>query len=315
MAENAGILREGARRVWRAQRVLWWFFFTNLVLAFLTTVPLFTRMQTITAHSLTSRRLVDGFDVGAFSELINNPDVAFGSRMAESHASVFVFFFFAVFLTGGILVSYDSGHRLTTGEFFQACGGYFWRWMRLIGLMVILLVPIGFLGYGLTSWSVTLLSNAAAEKTGYWAGLTSGLLITLLAMTLRLWFDMAQVRTVIEEERAVRRSFAQGFKLTFGNFAALFWMYLRISILAWLGLAIGLGLWARIPGGHSGMSFFLLEIVLLWWAGTRLWQRASEVVWYQRHAVTMPPPSVSVSTSELVMESPSGLLESPPTNE
>jgi hypothetical protein len=95
----------------------------------------------------------------------------------------------------------------------------------------------------------------------------------------RLWFDMAQVRAFIEDERAMRRSSLAAFKLTMANFGTLFWLYFRISFLAWLGLGLGLWFWIRLSGGAA---VIMLQIVLLWWVATRLWQRASEVAWYQR---------------------------------
>jgi hypothetical protein len=311
MVNETGILREGARRVWRRQRVLWWFFLVNLGLSYAAAMPLKLRIASLTSHSLAASRLVEGFDIGAFSELIRNPEVAFGARTAESLPSLLVFFVFALFLTGGILASYLADYKLTTAEFFQACGAYFWRWVRLLALMIIVLVPVGFVSYGLLSWSGKLMLDAAGEKTGYWALLGSLFLISFLAMTVRLWFDVAQVRTVVEEERAIRRSFVQGLKLSFSHFGSLFWLYLRISLLAWVGLALGLWLTAHIPGSRSGLSFFVLEIVLLWWAATRLWQRASEVVWYQRRVVTLPPVSATQTAIPGLDTTP---LDTLPTN-
>jgi hypothetical protein len=75
-------------------------------------------------------------------------------------------------------------------------------------------------------------------------------------------------------------------------------MYFRISFLAWLGLAAALLIWAKIPAERVGPSFIVLEAALLWWTGTRLWQRACETVWYERQSaalvmmVTIPTPEV-----------------------
>ena len=103
-------------------------------------------------------------------------------------------------------------------------------------------------------------------------------------LTIRLWFDMAQIRAVAEQETAMRRNLARTFKLIFRNFGALFGMYFGISLLAWLGFTLAWWLWLRIPGERIGLSFILLELALVWWMGTRLWQRASETAWYERHA-------------------------------
>src|ERR1700740_1757359 len=139
MTEQRGLLSEGFRRVWHYQRVLWWMFVVNFVLAFLGAMPGIHRMHEATDHSLRSPRLVQTFDVGDFSALASNPEIdLFASHGASLHFAI-VFLFFALFLMGGIFEAYRSGRRLTTREFFEACGSYFWRWVRLLIMMGIVL--------------------------------------------------------------------------------------------------------------------------------------------------------------------------------
>lgn len=289
MARQSGVLSEGARRVWRYQRLVWWFFVVNFLLAWVAGVPLKARLSHVTEHSLNAERLINGFDRSAFLELTDNADVDYGARLPESGVAVFVYFIFALFLTGGVLEAYAADRKLTTSEFFQACGAFFWRWIRLVVLMMMALVPVAFLSHALFHWSGKLMLNSVNEKAGYWVGLGVFLFTTFLAMIVRLCFDMAQVRTVVDDEHGMIRTALGAFRSSFANFGSLFWLYFRISFLAWVGLALGLWLWAHIPGQRSGLSFFVLEVVLLWWIGTRLWQRASETVWYLRRAVTEVP--------------------------
>ena len=311
MAEPTGIIAEGARRVWKYQRLVWWFFLVNFLLAWVAGVPLKARLTKVTAHSLNAERLINGFDRSAFLELADNPDAAYDARLPESGVAVFVYFIFVLFLTGGVLEAYAADRKLTIGEFFQTCGIFFWRWFRLLLLMLIVLVPIVALSHALFRWSGRLMLNSINEKTGYWTGLGVFLLTTFVMMVVRLWFDMAQVRTVVDDERGMLRIAVRSLKFTFANFGSLFWLYFRISILAGLGLAIGLWLWTRIPGQRSGLSFVILEIVLLWWIGTRLWQRASETVWYLRRAV----PEIAGAQPEPIEATPVSPAMGPlPTN-
>jgi hypothetical protein len=291
MRGGSSIIVEAARRVWRCQRIVWWIFAINFLLSFLATVPLSTRIGRVTNHSLFARRLAHGFDVGAYSELLTTPDVALGSGMAESAVSVLVFVVFMLFLTGGILASYENEHRLSTREFFANCGAFFWRWVRLLLFMGIVLAPVGFAANASLHWSGKLISDAAGEKTGYIAYLAFALLTLFVMMVVRLWFDMAQVRAFVENEPSMRHSLARSFRLTFSNFRSLFWLYFRISFLAGVVLAIGLWLCTWLSGGEA---IFIFEIVLLWWVVTRLWQRASEMAWYQRRAIAAAPLSFPV---------------------
>jgi hypothetical protein len=303
-----GILTEGARRVWRRQRVVWWFFLVNLVLARMASLPFASRVSDVTDYSLHAQRLVDGFDLGSYSELAANPDAAFHARGPESAPAVFVFFVFALFLTGGILVTYGNEHRLSTSQFFEACGAHFWRLARLLLFMLIILVPLGILDLVILRPALRMIIDGAGPEATPYAIIFATLLGTaLLLMAVRLWFDMAQVRAVVDDERVMRRNFVAAFRLTKSNFGSLFWMYFRISFLAWLGLAVGMWLWAHIPGRHSFVSFLLLETILVWWIATRLWQRAAEVVWYQRRVVPVPAavePPTAVAEPVLAPEDP-----------
>lgn len=307
MTDQPALLSEGFSRVWRYQRALWWMFFVNLVLAILGAVPGAERMHEVADHSLRSQRLVHTFDVGDFSALASNPEVnLFATHGASLHFAI-VFFVFALFLTGGILEAYRAGRKLTAREFFEACGSYFWRWVRLLIMMGIVLIPVFMLGSFVWKESGTLLDDAAHEKTGY-AFFVAGMgVVGLLAMVIRLWFDMAQVRAVVEEETAMWRNALRAFRLTIDNFSALFWVYVRISLLGWLVFAAGLYTWAKMPPARFEWTIFFLEIVVLCGFGVRLWQRACEMIWYQRKflapAIT-PVPVVPPSSSPLVTIAP-----------
>ena len=300
MTEPPGILRESARRVWKAQRVVWWLFFANLVLALLAGSPFISRLGRVTGHSLHAQRLVTGFDLGAYSELAANPDAAFAARGPEAVPALFVYFILVLFITGGILVTYGNEQKLSTPQFFEACGAYFWRLARLLLFMLIVLVPIAILDAVVLHPALRMILDGAGPEAVPYVILFAILLATaVLLMAVRLWFDVAQVRAVLDDERVMRRNFVTAFRLTRANFGSLFWLYFRISFLAWLGLAAGMWLWTGISGRYSFVSFLLLEAVLLWWIGNRLWQRAAETVWYQRHLMPVSP-AVPIPAPETV---------------
>ena len=282
MADQPGLLREGFSRAWRYQRVLWFIFFINLALSHFAAGPIIHKLDGVTDHSLHAQRLSNMFDVGSFSALSSDPEVKLFEVAGASFSSGIVFFFVVLFLTGGILEAYRSGRKLTTREFFEACGSYFWRWVRLLIMMAIILITVVTLASLVKKESFTLLDNAAHEKTGYLFFVVGMGVVGLLAMFVRLWFDMAQVRAVVEEETGMWRNAGRAFKLTTSNFGPLFWMYLRISVLGWLVFGAGLYIWAKMPPARFGWTILVLEIVVLCGFGVRLWQRACEMTWYQR---------------------------------
>jgi len=297
MSDQPSLLREGFRRVWHYQRVLWFIFFISLVLGHFGASPAIHKLDGATDHSLQARRLSDMFDEGAFSALSSDPEVKLFEVGGTSISFSLVFFVGMLFLTGGILEAYRSGRRLTAREFFEACGAYFWRWVRLLVLMVIVLIPVIVVFHAIVRQAGSLMTNAAQERSGFWLLISALGIAGLLFMCIRLWFDMAQVRAVVEEESAMWSNAARAFRLTFSNFVSLFWMYFRISLLGWLIFAAGLYAWAKMPPARFGWTFLILELVILSGFGVRLWQRACEMIWYQRRflaqmaAATPAPPA------------------------
>jgi hypothetical protein len=311
MANQRGLLSEGFQRVWRYQRVLWFIFFINLALGHFAAGPIIHKLDGVTDHSLQAQRLTNMFDYGAFSALSSDPEVKLFEATGSSISSGIVFFGIVLFLTGGILEAYRSGRKLTTREFFEACGSYFWRWVRLLVLMLFALVPVGMLASLVSKQTGTLLADAS-ETTGYWFLLAGIVAVGLLAMFVRLWFDMAQVRAVVEEETGMWRNAGRAFKIATGNFATLFWMYLRISIVGWVVFGAGLFVWAKMPPVRFVWTILSLEIAILMGFGVRLWQRACEMIWYQRRflAPLTVPVQVAPAPSPLVTIASPTQLES-----
>ncbi len=292
MAEGeVNAVRAGARLLWRRQRAFWWLYALNLLLALMGTLPTASSVGAVLNHSLVSERLAAGFDLSVFAELSDQPSHPLSAGAPTSMLMAAIFFVLVLLFEGGILEAYRRDSRLSTSEFLQASGHMFWRFARLLLFMLIALVPAAAIATGANRWSGKLAHDARHATTGFWVEVAGLLLALFLLMAVRLWFDMAQVRAVAEDERAMRRTLVAAFKLTWGNFRALFGIYLRISFLAWAFWAVAFWVWVKlVRPDWLGVSFLLGQSVLLVWLGTRLWQRASETLWYQQHRPAPPLP-------------------------
>ncbi len=288
MESRHTVIGEGARVVWRRQRVLWWTYAVNLLQGVGGTVPTAIGVGAILNHSLASEKLVHGFDLATFAELAMSPSQPHDVTPAVLFA--LVFFIFMLFREGGLLTAYRAERQLTTAEFFEACGRFFWRFVRLLILFAIALIPIGILNLILSGLSDRLSNDSPHPMRGFEVQVVRILVELILLMAVRLVFDMAQVRVVVEDEHAVRWALWRGCKLAARRFPSLFGIYFVISLLAFSGLAAVAWVWARWLRPESiGLTFLLTQGFLLFWLGTRFWQRASEVVWYLRNAAPTPP--------------------------
>lgn len=288
---------EGAGIVWRRQRALWLVYFMSLFLAFLGSRGLVNRVAPAIEHSAeTAPRLYHAFDISAIIELSEMPEHPLATRDDAYLISPLLFALFMLFATGGILANYERNARLSTGEFFGACGYHFWRFVRLVIYFGIACIPIFILIGIATQWNSHIDDVSVSPFSSVYFTLGAAVVILFLAMCLRLWFDMAQVIAVADDENRMHAALRQAAGLLRRNFGSLFWLFLRISVIGTFIFGFGLYWWMMHLRPESIVSAFLLgQIIILVWIATRLWQRASETAWYGRHkaaneAATPPAP-------------------------
>jgi hypothetical protein len=293
MADNEkGWFTAGFELLWRRQEVLWWMFAVNFVCGALGTVPAALTLHRALHHSLAGEPLTKRFDLGMFFELVRLPSVNLIRPATTSYIFVFLFFLFMLFVSGGILETYHLDRRLTTGEFFAASGGFFWRFVRLMLLSLVPFAAVSMVYQGLSKLSDYVGDRAIADQVGIFLGWAAIIVFLLLALGVRLWFDVAQVRAVARNEGGMWRNLWSAYRITWRNLGSLFWMYFRVSLVAWVTLAVGLVIWAHLPPTATPVTFLLLELILAAQLGARLWQLASATIWYQRHAGAVRAESV-----------------------
>jgi hypothetical protein len=281
---GAGAFAGGAGLVWRRQKVLWCIFAVNFVLAFVAIHGVIPRVSDVFDHSMAAQRLVNGFDIGALMELSVQPGISPLDVSPSEIGYSFVFYIFLLFVTGGVLEVYRRDMRLSAGEFFEASGAFFWRFVRLVIWLVICLIPIGILRLIFKAIANGVDAHAVSAMTGVWFRIAFAIVLLALLLILRLWFDMAEVHCVAQNERRVRRALRVTWRLLFGNFGGLFGLFVGIFVVACVGFGFGLWLWMyALPPAAIWAAFFLSQAMILWWIGTRLWQRSSETIWYERH--------------------------------
>jgi hypothetical protein len=299
MSISKRLVSTGFSLVRRHQRILWWVFAVNFILAALGGTAARLTFSKVLDHSLASADITGHLNLTRYFELISQPEVQFAPIAAASYATQLIFFVFMLFVTGGILVVYREDRKLSVAEFFENCGLYFWRFVRLTLLS---LIPFG-LCFAFYQGVVSKLADHISEISAYesypfWTHAIGGFIFILLFLWVRLWFDVAQVRAVAQNERRMVRNTLRAFKITWNALGSLLWMYFRISLLAWATLAVGIWLWLRIPGRAFFLSFLLMEIVVLVQFAARLWQRASAITWYRYYAEEHPAAVVEFTTPQ-----------------
>jgi hypothetical protein len=296
--DNRGLVAAGARLVWRHRNILWWIFAVNIMLGTLGTLPAARQLDRTLGHSLAGEQLLKGFDLGMFYELQRVPEVNLLRFKTSSYGFAALFAAFMLFMNGGILEVYRQDRRLNTRDFFAASGAFFWRFARLVLFSLVPFALLRNLYLSVDKASDYLGDKAVADQVGFVIWLSGVVIVVLIAMFVRLWFDIAKVHAVASDERRMLRSAWQGLNATW-QIRPLLWMYLSITLIAGITLLVALLIWARLPSIAIWPTFILFEIVVLVQLGARLWQMASATIWYKRHAEGVLPVSVDFTTPQL----------------
>ena len=287
--QSTGTLSAGIGLVWRRQRLVWWVFIVALLLASFAAHDVTSRVRPMLDHSLRATQLlVDAFHIPNAIELDMMPHEYLEAGSTPMHYSL-IFFLFLLLATGGILESYWRDATLTTGEFFQSAGTYFWRFLRLVGFFLLCMIPVGILFAIFQKIAGSIDDKALSPMPGVWAQFIFALIILLIVMILRLWFDMAEVIAVAEGEVRSRRCLARSAALMRHHFGSLCWLFFSISFIGWLFFFLGLFfLVHRVHHNSIRFSVIFMQLLILFWIWARLWQRASETIWYKRYLISLP---------------------------
>jgi hypothetical protein len=281
-------LSDGFFLAWRHQRLVWWIFFVSLFLGFLASVAPYLALHSSLDKSIYSRQLSQRFDVTVFIELLSRPEVSLSPAIAGSVSFSLIFLFYMLFLSGGILSVYTGDRKLNRGEFFESCGSYFWRMFRLLLCSII---PFAFafaLLVKVQTASNKMASDASWVLQGFWVQVIGSLVSLLLILFVRVWFDLAQARTVREEVRGMFILTWRSFLLAVRNAPRLVSLYFAITLIgAILAFSVWL-LWLKVPHQSFATSWLLLEFLALFMVGLRLWQRALSVLWYEDYMELNP---------------------------
>lgn len=312
----ANLLSSGLDKVSHNKRYVVWFWFLNLTLAEFGTAAFRRGAHAILDHSLYAERLVKGFDLGVFLELLAKPE--FGTVNSMTYPSLyfaFVFFLATTLFLPGIFTGYASMYRLPREDFFRACGRNLWRFIRI---MIIAGIVMGIIA-GVLFWANSAISDKADESTNEKLSFQlemAGLAVIFLVMTtLRIWFDLAEVDTVLNDQRAVRRSIAAAFSHTFRDLARLLTSYVVVTIFAAIVLVAGLWLWMKLVGPENIVGAFAIgQITLFLLLIPRFWQRGIAVSYWQERMLApfVPTRIVEPSSAPVVVVPESTAGDLPP---
>ena len=283
MKVSKSLLVGSRKRILTARVHLLVLYLANLIAGWFAAFGLSSRIGAATGTNLYSERLVHGFDLGVFLELINKPEIAPYSQIPPALVFAGLFVVFQLFLTGGIVTQYLTPERIDRARFYAACGENFWKMVRTAIVFVVVAGLVAGILYLVGSALDTVTENSANRQAAL--ALQYGMLLieALAVLWVRMWFDLAQTQLVATGVRGIRSSVAYGFKAA-RSAGALYGSYVALGVLTALVAALGVYLWwTAAPASEVIVSFLILQSTLACLLVLRWWQRALAAGWYERN--------------------------------
>ena len=307
MDGRESVISAGASAAARNKRFIVWFFLLNLLLAWFGAAAFTANAQNILDHSLYADKLLHGFDLAVFLEMIRGPE--FGSlrnSTAPSTLCAILFLLASLLFMPGVLLGYSSDHRISREEFFRACGHNLWRFVRLFVFYALIAGITAGILFGIKGALVAAVDDAANDdRLLFLTKALSIVVIFLISTAIRAWFDIAQTDAVLRDQTAVRRSITWAFRATRRNIGSLLGTYILIAILGLIVLTVGIVIWHAIVPPSSVLGAFLVsQAVLLLLLAMRFWQRASAVAFCLRQAAEPETMQVPLGTPTTALSRP-----------
>ena len=307
MKENQGLLGGGLARLMRNKRYIFWFWLLNLTLAEFATASFRRNAHSILDHSLYAQNLTNGFHLSTFFEMLSMPEFPrMNSMTFPALYFAFVFFLFTAIFLPGVFAGYASDYRLPREDFFRACGRNLWRFIRLMIIAAIVMGIIAGLLFAANGAVVKKAGESVNEVLPFELQMIGLGIIFLIMTTLRIWFDLAEADIVLNDQRAVRRSVAAGFRHTVRSFGRLLGTYVLTTMVAAVFLVGGLLVWIQLVPAHSVVRAFIVgQIILFLLLFPRFWQRGIAVAYWQQRML------IPVMATQPVVEAPAPMVGTP----
>jgi hypothetical protein len=306
MNEHYGLLSSGLGMLARNKRYIIWFWVLNLVLAEFGVAAFSATAHAMLDHSLAAASLLPRFDLGTFIEMFAQPEFGQAPSMnSPALLSAILFFLATALFLPGVFAGYASRSRLPRDDFFRACGRNLWRFTRLLLVAALIMGIVAGLLFLLQHFLLKWAGESTNELLPFQMRMLSLAVIFLIMTTLRIWFDLAEVDTVLNDQRAVRKSLRVAFGHTFRSLPRLLSVYVLATIVAAIFLALGLWIWLKLVPPASLLGAFLVaQLTLFLLLIPRFWQRGIAVSYCQQKMIAPLPAFAPVSPEPPTPEPP-----------
>jgi hypothetical protein len=258
-----------------------WTYAVNLLFAVVAGVPLAAGLAPYLDHSLAAKRIAGTVDTSYLRELsIQVRNSGFFPMLIHTAVWLNVLQVLVLFvLFSGSVFIYVSSEPPRFSVMLRGGIAYFWRFVRaaiVAGFAATLIVG---LLLGIRSLLLDRAGNIYVGRQIFIYSAASAGLILLVALLVRLWWDLVEVyivRNAMDGERRILPALLPALRLLFRHFFRTFGSFLLAGLAGVVAFALCLFLWRLLPAPQVWSACLLAQLGLFLLLAGRFWQRGVE---------------------------------------
>ena len=255
-----------------------WTYAVNLIFALLGGIPLSSGLSSYLDHSLAAKQIAGTMDTSYLRELAIQVRGT-GFFPVVIHTSVWinmiqVLVLFVLF-TGSVFV-YVSAEPPRLSVLLRGGIAYFWRFVRAAIVAGFAATLILGLLLGVRGLLLDHVRNVYVGRQIFIYSAISAGLILLLALVVRLWWDLVEayiVRNAMDGERRILPALLPAWRLLFRHFFRAFGSFFVAGLAGVFAFALCLFLWRLLPAHQVWIACLLAQLGLFLLLAGRFWQR------------------------------------------
>ena len=295
-----------------------WAYAVNLFFSLLAAVPFATGLSSYLDHSLAAQKIAGTLDLATLGELsIHLRGTGFFPMAMHTAGwlNLLQLLVLFIFFAGSVFV-FVSAEPPRLSVLLRGGVAYFWRFVRaaiLAGCVAAIVLGIVL---GVRAVLLDRLGAVYVERQMFSYAAISGAVVVLVALLLRLWWDLVEVylvRNAMDGERRVRQALLPAVRLLSRYFFRTVGSFFLTGMAGLIALALCLYLWRMLPAHQVWMAALLAQLGLFLLLASRFWQRGLEA------ALVMSADPPRIAREEMATEEMTATLEeemlAPPATE
>lgn len=225
-------LSNGFRSSAKVFRMLAVLYLVNFLLAALLAVGFKSAIDLALGNSMAVEKLLEGFDYTVYSDLAMSQHHTIAPVLGQVIWFVLFFMILNVLLGGGVIASVES-QTFSLGSFFEACGKYVWRFLRLFlifGILLVLISVVMVFVLGVLHSSLTEQNVSEVPSTKLFIAFVFVFLIPVLIVA--MMSDYARITTVLRDRESMLKTAWQSMVFVVRHFLSTFGLQLCLVVIS-----------------------------------------------------------------------------------